>query len=138
MCCKDPAVSVCAEYKHILELPHIQDHAKIKTLVLSPTPFQMCASHQWGTLRLDGSCAVKTRQSLVDQFNDPTDPSFIFLLSSKAGGVGLNIIGANRLVLFDGSWNPAEDLQVGITYLCCEISQLCSWFMCVLHCKRIS
>jgi hypothetical protein len=35
------------------------------------------------------------------RFNDPQDPSFILLLSSKAGGVGLNIIGANRLVLFD-------------------------------------
>lgn len=38
-------------------------------------------------------------------------PSFVLLLSSKAGGVGLNIIGANRLVLFDPDWNPANDLQ---------------------------
>ena len=39
--------------------------------------------------------------------------SVVFLLSSKAGGVGLNLIGASRLVLFDIDWNPANDLQVG-------------------------
>ncbi|WIA39238.1 hypothetical protein OEZ86_005361 [Tetradesmus obliquus] len=71
----------------------------------------MCASHGWPTLRLDGSCSVKQRQALVDTFNDPQHPSFVLLLSSKAGGVGLNIIGANRLVLFDPDWNPANDLQ---------------------------
>jgi hypothetical protein len=36
---------------------------------------------------------------------------FVFLLSTKAGGVGLNIVGASRLVLFDIDWNPAHDLQ---------------------------
>lgn len=36
----------------------------------------------------------------------------VFLLSSKAGGTGLNLIGANRLVLYDIDWNPANDLQV--------------------------
>ena len=61
----------------------------------------MCAAHNWVALRLDGSCSVKQRQALVDTFNDPQHPSFVLLLSSKAGGVGLNIIGANRLVLFD-------------------------------------
>lgn len=45
------------------------------------------------------------------RFNDPNDPTFILLLSSKAGGVGLNIIGANRLMLFDPDWNPANDAQ---------------------------
>jgi DNA repair and recombination protein RAD54B len=38
--------------------------------------------------------------------------SVVFLLSSKAGGVGLNLIGASRLVLYDIDWNPANDLQV--------------------------
>jgi SNF2 family DNA or RNA helicase len=47
----------------------------------------------------------------VHRFNSPTDPSYVLLLSSKAGGVGLNIIGANRLMLFDPDWNPANDAQ---------------------------
>ncbi|KAF8064561.1 rhp54 [Scenedesmus sp. PABB004] len=71
----------------------------------------MCDVNGWTTLRLDGSCSVKQRQALVDTFNDPAHPSFVLLLSSKAGGVGLNIVGANRLVLFDPDWNPANDLQ---------------------------
>lgn len=40
-----------------------------------------------------------------------------FLLSSKAGGVGLNLIGASRLILYDIDWNPANDLQVESTHL---------------------
>jgi DNA repair and recombination RAD54-like protein len=54
---------------------------------------------------------VTKRQKLVDKFNDPEGGEFIFLLSSKAGGCGLNLIGANRLVLFDPDWNPAADQQ---------------------------
>jgi hypothetical protein len=44
-------------------------------------------------------------QKLVDQFNDKTRDEFVFLLSSKAGGCGLNLIGGNRLILFDPDWN---------------------------------
>ena len=61
--------------------------------------------------RLDGSTSTKIRKNLVDVFNDPKTNSFAFLLSSKAGGCGLNLIGANRLVLFDPDWNPATDKQ---------------------------
>jgi DNA repair and recombination RAD54-like protein len=72
---------------------------------------QLCRERGYGHLRLDGSDAVNKRQKLVDKFNDPEGPEFVFLLSSKAGGCGLNLIGANRLVLFDPDWNPAADQQ---------------------------
>lgn len=63
-------------------------------------------------LRLDGSTPPVERQALVNKFNKSTSKShFAFLLSSKAGGVGLNLIGANRLVMFDNDWNPAVDNQ---------------------------
>lgn len=63
-------------------------------------------------LRLDGSTPSSKRQELVDTFNrSPTSECFAFLLSAKSGGVGLNLIGASRLVLFDVDWNPATDLQ---------------------------
>jgi len=63
-------------------------------------------------LRLDGSTPANKRQDLVDRFNrSPPSNSFVFLLSAKAGGTGLNLIGASRLVLFDLDWNPATDLQ---------------------------
>lgn len=63
-------------------------------------------------LRLDGSTPAAKRQELVTQFNrSPKTKSFVFLLSAKAGGTGLNLIGASRLILFDIDWNPATDLQ---------------------------
>jgi len=71
----------------------------------------LCRARGYGALRLDGTMNVSKRQKLVDKFNDPDGPEFVFLLSSKAGGCGLNLIGANRLVLFDPDWNPAADQQ---------------------------
>lgn len=63
-------------------------------------------------LRLDGSTPAQKRQSLVEDFNRlPANACFAFLLSAKAGGTGLNLIGASRLVLFDVDWNPATDMQ---------------------------
>lgn len=72
---------------------------------------KLCRSRNYGCLRLDGTMNVNKRQKLVDKFNDPAGDEFVFLLSSKAGGCGLNLIGANRLVLFDPDWNPAADQQ---------------------------
>ncbi|TPX12782.1 uncharacterized protein E0L32_000959 [Thyridium curvatum] len=72
---------------------------------------RLCRNRAYGCLRLDGTMNVNKRQKLVDKFNDPEGDEFVFLLSSKAGGCGLNLIGANRLVLFDPDWNPAADQQ---------------------------
>lgn len=61
--------------------------------------------------RLDGSTSAKLRLGLVNEFNKPESPQQVFLLSSKSGGVGLNLVGASRLVMFDNDWNPSVDLQ---------------------------
>lgn len=67
-------------------------------------------SNRFAFTRLDGNTPTKERDRIVRSFN--TVPSlFAFLLSAKSGGVGLNLIGASRLVLFDNDWNPAIDLQ---------------------------
>jgi len=71
----------------------------------------LCKENNFPFLRLDGSSSGKKRQAMVDRLNDPLDDIFVFLLSSKAGGCGLNMIGANRLILFDPDWNPATDKQ---------------------------
>lgn len=60
--------------------------------------------------RLDGSTNVSHRGDIVQKFNKGRLGD-VFLLSAKAGGVGLNLVGANRLILFDPDWNPATDLQ---------------------------
>ena len=71
----------------------------------------LCITNKYPFLRLDGSTQTSTRQNLVNRFNSPSSDSFVFLLSSKAGGCGLNLIGGNHLFLFDPDWNPAIDDQ---------------------------
>ena len=59
---------------------------------------------------LDGQMKYEDRQTVVDDFN--SDPKqFVFLISTKAGGVGLNITSANKVVIVDPHWNPSYDLQ---------------------------
>ncbi|KAL7096294.1 hypothetical protein ACP275_10G071600 [Erythranthe tilingii] len=60
--------------------------------------------------RLDGSTPTGLRQSLVDDFNSSPSKQ-VFLISTRAGGLGLNLVGANRVVIFDPNWNPAQDMQ---------------------------
>ncbi|CAA22254.2 DNA repair and recombination protein RAD54-like [Caenorhabditis elegans] len=72
---------------------------------------ELCKLRGYDFVRLDGSMSIKQRSKIVDTFNDPASTIFCFLLSSKAGGCGLNLIGANRLVMFDPDWNPANDDQ---------------------------
>ncbi|EYB84702.1 hypothetical protein Y032_0311g2133 [Ancylostoma ceylanicum] len=71
----------------------------------------LCSSLGLCVMRLDGQTPISDRQALVTKFNTERDPENVFLLSTRAGGVGLNLIGASRLILFDSDWNPALDLQ---------------------------
>lgn len=61
--------------------------------------------------RLDGSTKQVDRQRLVDEFNDPDSSLFAFLLSTRAGGQGINLTGASAVVLFDLDVNPMIDRQ---------------------------
>ncbi|KAM3614108.1 uncharacterized protein V6R79_010340 [Siganus canaliculatus] len=70
-----------------------------------------CVHMGYTFCRLDGHTPTNQRQRLVDGFNSPYSQNFLFLLSSKAGGVGLNLVGASHLVLYDIDWNPANDIQ---------------------------
>ncbi len=61
--------------------------------------------------RIDGSTKERDRQRLVDDFNNPNSRYCCMLLSTKAGGLGLTLTGADRAIIYDPSWNPAEDSQ---------------------------
>ncbi len=61
-------------------------------------------------------------QAAIDRFNDPTSDSFAFLLTTKAGGVGINLTAADTVVIFDSDWNPQNDMQA--TARCHRIGQV--------------
>eukprot|EP01135_Chromosphaera_perkinsii_P003705 Nk52_evm23s252 gene=Nk52_evmTU23s252 len=68
------------------------------------------AFNGWEYCRLDGKTKLSDRIPMVDEFSNNSQ-KFVFLISTRAGGVGLNITAANRVIIYDPSWNPAHDLQ---------------------------
>lgn len=64
----------------------------------------------YGCCRIDGSTKVLDRQAAIDSFNQDPD-MFVFLLSTRAGGLGINLASADTAILFDSDWNPHQDLQ---------------------------
>ncbi len=65
--------------------------------------------------RLDGSTRADLRQQAMEHFNAPGSEDFCFLLSTRAGGLGINLATADTVIIFDSDWNPQNDLQVWIS-----------------------
>lgn len=61
--------------------------------------------------RIDGSMDYKTRMTQIDEFNNDAE-SFVFLLSTRAGGLGINLTSADTVIIYDSDWNPHQDMQV--------------------------
>ena len=61
--------------------------------------------------RLDGTIAAAPRRIAIDHFNAPESTDFCFLLSTRAGGLGINLMTADTVIVFDSDWNPQADLQ---------------------------
>lgn len=70
-----------------------------------------CAWRGWRALRLDGSTNKTLRELDIRDFNSCEEDFFVYLLSTRAGGLGVNLVGANHVVLFDQDWNPHIDKQ---------------------------
>ncbi|XP_043698227.1 probable ATP-dependent DNA helicase CHR12 [Telopea speciosissima] len=67
--------------------------------------------HDYKYLRLDGTTKTEERGTLLKHFNAPDSPFFMFLLSTRAGGLGLNLQTADTVIIFDSDWNPQMDQQ---------------------------
>jgi chromodomain-helicase-DNA-binding protein 4 len=61
--------------------------------------------------RLDGQISSLQKQKRIDEFNDPASPLFAFLLSTRAGGVGINLATADTVIILDPDFNPHQDIQ---------------------------
>nr|CAG8435680.1 14839_t:CDS:2 [Entrophospora candida] len=61
--------------------------------------------------RLDGSVPSEARKKAIENFNAPNSVDFVFLLSTRAGGLGINLNTADTVIIFDSDWNPQNDLQ---------------------------
>lgn len=65
----------------------------------------------WSNERLDGTTSIMDRQRIIDTFNNQSGKSKIFLLSTRAGGLGINLTSADTIIFTDSDFNPYRDLQ---------------------------
>uniref|UniRef100_A0A2C9K9L1 Helicase C-terminal domain-containing protein n=1 Tax=Biomphalaria glabrata TaxID=6526 RepID=A0A2C9K9L1_BIOGL len=70
-----------------------------------------CHIRGYGYCRLDGSDNIDDRKESMREFNKRGSDKFIFLLSTRAGGLGINLTAADTVIIFDSDWNPQCDLQ---------------------------
>lgn len=70
-----------------------------------------CLYRGYKYCRLDGQTKHEDRQRQINEYNLPGSEKFVFLLSTRAGGLGINLMTANVVVLYDSDWNPQVDMQ---------------------------
>ncbi|KAK6465787.1 SNF2 family N-terminal domain-containing protein [Scheffersomyces coipomensis] len=70
-----------------------------------------CYFRDYKYSRIDGSTSHQDRIDAIDQYNEPGSDKFLFLLTTRAGGLGINLTSADIVILFDSDWNPQADLQ---------------------------
>lgn len=78
--------------------------------------------------RIDGGITGNLRQDAIDRFNAPGAPQFAFLLSTRAGGLGINLATADTVIIYDSDWNPHNvsclfatmscDILLTLSFLC--------------------
>uniref|UniRef100_A0A8C0RML4 DNA excision repair protein ERCC-6 n=1 Tax=Canis lupus familiaris TaxID=9615 RepID=A0A8C0RML4_CANLF len=67
-------------------------------------------AQKYSYLKMDGTTAIASRQPLITRYNEDTS-IFVFLLTTRVGGIGVNLTGANRVIIYDPDWNPSTDTQ---------------------------
>ncbi|GAA6062189.1 hypothetical protein JCM10212_001353 [Sporobolomyces blumeae] len=108
---------LCGKWKVLCELLEMWAESGDKVLIFSMSLkvldllTDLMETTRYKYLVLDGKTQAAERMDRVDAFNDPDSDIFAFLISTRAGGVGLNLKAANKVVIFDPNWNPSHDLQ---------------------------
>ncbi|CAM9877482.1 unnamed protein product, partial [Ectocarpus fasciculatus] len=74
--------------------------------------------------RIDGSTDGESRDSQMDEFNEPGSSKFLFLLSTRAGGLGINLATADVVILYDSDWNPQRELMAMVKFGADEILRM--------------
>ncbi|XP_005412626.1 PREDICTED: DNA excision repair protein ERCC-6 [Chinchilla lanigera] len=67
-------------------------------------------AQRYSYLKMDGSTTIASRQPLIARYNEDAS-IFVFLLTTRVGGIGVNLTGANRVIIYDPDWNPSTDTQ---------------------------
>lgn len=97
-------------------LPKLKVHGS-QVLIFSQMTTMMdiledyCAFRNFKFCRLDGTTDIYEREKMIHKFNLPNSKYFIFLLSTRAGGLGINLACADTVIIYDSDWNPQMDLQ---------------------------
>ncbi|GMJ11122.1 CYTOKININ-HYPERSENSITIVE 2, hypersensitive to red and blue 2, GYMNOS [Hibiscus trionum] len=87
-------VLIYSQFQHMLDL--LEDY---------------CTYKKWQYERIDGKVGGAERQIRIDRFNAKNSSRFCFLLSTRAGGLGINLATADTVIIYDSDWNPHADLQ---------------------------
>ncbi|CAN6582876.1 unnamed protein product [Malus baccata var. baccata] len=87
-------VLIYSQFQHMLDL--LEDY---------------CTFKKWQYERIDGKVGGAERQIRIDRFNAKNSSRFCFLLSTRAGGLGINLATADTVIIYDSDWNPHADLQ---------------------------
>ncbi|XP_057959148.1 CHD3-type chromatin-remodeling factor PICKLE-like [Malania oleifera] len=87
-------VLIYSQFQHMLDL--LEDY---------------CTYKKWQYERIDGKVSGAERQVRIDRFNAKNSSRFCFLLSTRAGGLGINLATADTVIIYDSDWNPHADLQ---------------------------
>ncbi|KAF7149908.1 hypothetical protein RHSIM_Rhsim02G0208200 [Rhododendron simsii] len=87
-------VLIYSQFQHMLDL--LEDYCRYK---------------KWQYERIDGKVGGAERQIRIDRFNAKNSSRFCFLLSTRAGGLGINLATADTVIIYDSDWNPHADLQ---------------------------
>lgn len=95
----------------------------------------LCCSYVYE--RIDGRIRGNLRQEAIDRFSKPESDRFVFLLCTRAGGLGINLTAADTVIIFDSDWNPQNDLQVLLSGFCYSASLL-SISYALLSCKWLT